>query len=71
MNILVDIIPAKYRKYALYAPYALAGLVLGVLQISGVDVVVALEVYAFVGVVLGLTASANTAPIVSDPNADV
>ena len=60
MSILIDIIPIKYRKYALYAPYALVGLVLGVLFTAGNDVTVALAVYAYVGSALGLTAYANT-----------
>lgn len=62
MNILVDIIPVKYRKYALYAPYALVGLVLGVLFTAGQDVETALAIYAYVGGALGLTAFANTDP---------
>ena len=62
MNILVDIIPVQYRKYALYAPYALVGLVLGALSLVVTSDLVdaALKVYAFVGSALGLTAYANT-----------
>jgi hypothetical protein len=60
VNILVDIIPPKYRKYALYAPFAAAGLALAVMQILGEDVTTALAIYAFVGSALGLTAYANT-----------
>ena len=67
MNILVDLIPASARKYALYAPYALAGLILGAWQLvdSPTWLPDALAVYAFVGTALGLTAYANTPP--SDP----
>lgn len=59
MTILVDIIPAKARKYV-YAAWALVGLVLGSAQIAGSDVATANAVYLFASTALGLTASANT-----------
>ena len=59
MNILVDIIPSKARKYV-YALYAFIGLILGALSVAGVDVATATAVYAFLGSALGLTAFANT-----------
>lgn len=62
MKILVDIVPTKYRKYALYAPFALVGLVLGVFSLvtDAAWVADAAKVYTFVGGALGLTAYANT-----------
>lgn len=62
MKILVNIVPSKYRKYALYAPFALVGLVIGVAAlISDASWVAdAAKVYTFVGGALGLTAYANT-----------
>ena len=64
MNPLTDIIPSAYRK-AVYAVYALAGVVLGALGIAYVAaeptwLKTALAVYAFVGTALGATAHANT-----------
>ena len=73
MNILVDVVPAAYRKYAIYAPYALAGLILGAFALvtRGSWVTDALTVYAFVGSALGLTASANTTVPVEPPVAPI
>lgn len=64
MNILVDIIPTKYRKYALYAPFAFVGLVLGAFGLvsDASWLTDALTVYAFVGSALGLTAYSNPTP---------
>ena len=62
MNILIDIVPAAYRKYVIYAPFALVGLVLGAIALvsDASWVTDALTVYAFVGTALGLTAASNT-----------
>ena len=59
MSILVDIIPAKFRRY-IYVAYAFIGLILGALAVAGVDVYTATAVYAFIGSALGLTAYSNT-----------
>ena len=59
MTILTDIIPAPARRYV-YAAFSLVGLILGAMQIAGVDVATALGVYAFVATATGLTAYANT-----------
>lgn len=62
MNILVDIIPEKGRKY-FYAVFALVGVVLGAWKIadpSATWVDTALAVYAFVGTAFGATAASNT-----------
>ena len=66
MNVLIEIIPPKGRKY-LYALYALVGLVLGCIQVAyGVTepewVTVALAVYGFVGTAFGSVAAANVNP---------
>lgn len=64
MNILVDIVPERARKY-FYAAYALVGVVLGAWKIAdpGADwVVTALAVYAFVGTAFGATAASNVYP---------
>lgn len=64
MNVLKDIIPAAHRKLA-YQIYALLGVVAGAAQIvfathSTPDwFTTALQVYAYLGAVLGLTAAAN------------
>ncbi|TAJ21842.1 MAG: hypothetical protein EPO65_00650 [Dehalococcoidia bacterium] len=63
MNPLTSI-PPKVRK-GLYLVYAVVGLVLGALQVAGldslgsVDLSTALAVYAYVGVALGFTAGSN------------
>lgn len=61
MTILVDIIPAAYRRYV-YALVALVGLVLGTLELitDWSWVTVALTAYAFVTTATGLTSYANT-----------
>lgn len=59
MNPLVDIIPAAARRY-LYALFALACLVVGALQVGGVDVATAPEVLAYIGIGIGATAASNT-----------
>lgn len=59
MNILIDIIPARARRYV-YALVSLAALVLGALQVAGVDVTTALAVFTFITAATGLTAYANT-----------
>lgn len=58
MNILTDIIPARFRKY-LYAAFALAGSVVGALAVAGVDVGKAPDVIAYLGIAFGLTAASN------------
>lgn len=59
MRILIDIIPARHRKYV-YALWALIGLLIGVLAILGVDLGAWPDAYAFVTSALGLVAYANT-----------
>jgi ABC-type multidrug transport system permease subunit len=68
MTILTDIIPARARKYVLYAPYALIGLVFGAWGVfAGAVETYSLPdwylgfmaVYGFVGTALSLTAYAN------------
>lgn len=59
MRILIDIIPARHRKYV-YALWALIGLLIGVLAILGVTVTGLADAYAFVSAALGITAYANT-----------
>lgn len=61
MNLLTDIVPAPVRKY-LYAAFALAGIVVGALNIAHVDTGAAAEVLAYIGTALGLVAASNTAP---------
>lgn len=62
MTILKDIVPKKYRKYAMYAPFALVGLILGcaALVSDASWISDAAKVYTFVGSALGLTAFSNT-----------
>lgn len=59
---LVDVIPASWRK-PLYALYALAGVVLGTVQIALEPdpswMGPAFAVYAYIGAAFGLTASSN------------
>lgn len=57
-NPLTGILPAAARRY-LYAAYALAGVVLGCLQIADVQTGKTAEVLAYVGVALGITAASN------------
>lgn len=59
MNVLTDIIPARFRKY-LYAAFTLAGLVCGALAVAGVDVGKTPDVLAYIGAGLGLVAASNT-----------
>ena len=59
MNILTDIIPASARRYV-YALISLIALVLGALQVAGIDVTTALAVFTFITAATGLTAYANT-----------
>lgn len=61
MNVLVDIIPAAYRKYV-YAAFTLAGIICGALAIAGVDVGKTPDVLAYLGAALGLIAASNTDP---------
>ena len=60
---LKDIIPASWRK-AVYAVYAVIGLVLGAWQVAQSPapgwLITALTVYGFVGTALGATAASNT-----------
>ena len=64
---LNDIIPASWRK-PIYAAYALAGAIIGAIQVGYLSaeagqplwLTVALAVYGFIGTAIGFTASANT-----------
>ena len=58
-NPLTDVIPARYRKY-LYAALFAAGLVVGALDLYGVNVGTWPSVVAYVGAGLGLVAASNT-----------
>lgn len=77
MKILRDIIPEKYRKYTLYAPFALVGLIIGCFALvsNAPWIGEAAKVYSFVGSALGLTAFSNTgggsdSPPSGEPPAD-
>lgn len=63
MSILVDIIPAAWRKW-IYAAYAVAGLVVGTVQVAlepdPAWIAPALAVLAYLAVPLGATAASNT-----------
>lgn len=64
---LNDIIPASWRK-PVYAAYALAGAIIGAVQVGYLSaeagqplwLTVTLAVYGFLGTAIGFTASANT-----------
>ena len=64
---LNDVIPAAWRK-PIYAAYALAGAVIGAIQVGYLSaeagqpvwLTVTLAVYGFIGTAIGFTASANT-----------
>lgn len=64
---LNDVIPAAWRK-PIYAAYALAGAVIGAVQVGYLSaeagqpvwLTVTLAVYGFIGTAIGFTASANT-----------
>lgn len=64
---LNDIIPAAWRK-PIYAAYALAGAIIGAVQVAYLSaeagqplwLTVTLAVYGFIGTAIGFTASANT-----------
>lgn len=66
---LRDVIPAAWRK-PIYAAYALAGAVIGAVQVGYLSaeagqpvwLTVTLAVYGFIGTAIGFTASANTPP---------
>lgn len=58
MSPLTNILTPTVRKY-LYAAFALAGIVLGVCQIVGVETGKAADVLAYLGVVFGATAASN------------
>lgn len=60
-NPLTDLFTPQIRK-VLYAVYTLVGIVLAILGIADYDVTTALEIYAYVGVALGLTAASNVKP---------
>ena len=51
-------LPAKYRRVA-YGLYALAVVVVGALAVAGVGTGKALDVLAYLGVALGITAASN------------
>ena len=67
MTMLNEIIPAAWRK-PIYAAYALAGAVIGAVQVGYLAaevgqplwLTVTLAVYGFIGTAIGFTASANT-----------
>lgn len=70
MNPLVGALTPQLRKW-LYALYALAGLVVGVLAAADVDVQKAPDVLAYLGVALGLTAASNVpTPDTDEPGGD-
>ena len=64
---LNDVIPAAWRK-PIYAAYALAGAIIGAIQVGYLSaevgqpvwLTVTLAVYGFIGTAIGFTASANT-----------
>lgn len=64
---LNDVIPAAWRK-PIYAAYALAGAIIGAVQVGYLSaeagqpvwLTVTLAVYGFIGTAIGFTASANT-----------
>lgn len=66
---LRDVIPAAWRK-PIYAAYALAGAIIGAVQVGYLSaeagqpvwLTVTLAVYGFIGTAIGFTASANTPP---------
>lgn len=66
---LRDVIPAAWRKPT-YAAYALAGAIIGAVQVGYLSaeagqpvwLTVTLAVYGFIGTAIGFTASANTPP---------
>ena len=66
---LNDVIPAAWRK-PIYAAYALAGAIIGAVQVGYLSaeagqpvwLTVTLAVYGFIGTAIGFTASANTPP---------
>ena len=66
---LRDVIPAAWRK-PIYAAYALAGAIIGAIQVGYLSaeagqpvwLTVTLAVYGFIGTAIGFTASANTPP---------
>ena len=58
MNPLTGLLPTKVRKY-LYAAYALAGIILGALQVAEVNTGKAPEVLAYIGAALGGLAASN------------
>lgn len=57
-NPLTGILPTKARKY-LYAAYAIAGIILGALQVAEVNTGKAPEILAYLGAALGLVAASN------------
>lgn len=73
MNPLTKI-PARYRLW-IYGAYFLIGVFLGACQVAGVvylfwaDTTVWLNVYAYVGLALGLTAASNVTPADTPPPA--
>jgi len=65
-TVLTDIIPAKARKY-LYAALALAGIVVGALNIAGVDTGAAVDVLAYLTIAFGAVAASNTDTLPAEP----
>lgn len=67
---LTDIIPAHYRK-AIYAVYAVVGVVLAAWQLAQSPapgwLITALTVYGFVGTAIGATAASNIKPAADTP----
>lgn len=67
---LTGIFSPQVRRY-IYAAYFLAGVVLGALQIAGVDTGKTADVLVYIGAALGITAASNApSPEVSDADTD-
>lgn len=66
-EIIKDMLPSRWRK-VVYAAYAIAGVVIGAIQVgfaaaeltTPVWLIVTLAVYAFIGGAVGLTATSHT-----------
>jgi lysophospholipid acyltransferase (LPLAT)-like uncharacterized protein len=62
VNPLVDVIPVEARRYV-YAAYALAALVVGALDVAGVELGPWDQVIAYLAVPFGALAASNARPI--------
>ena len=65
-NPLTELLPARARQI-LYALLFLAGLVVGALNVAGVDTGAAVDVLAYLGTALGALAASNPSPAPADP----